>query len=194
MEELLKNSYKMSIIYSVIFIVMGLLLFLNPNGFVEMISYLIGALFLVYGITNIIKYAKAKELTISKFLLVLGVILSICGIFLIINPTFIGKIVPTIIGVCLIINSLEKLLYLRYTEEKNSEGYIISLVSGIVALLAGIFLLFNPLSGTLIVTQIIGVIIIVYAVMDLIEKLRFKNVIKKNNLKIDKNIKIIDEK
>ena len=194
MEELLKNSYKMSIIYSVIFIVMGLLLFLNPNGFVEMISYLIGALFLVYGITNIIKYAKAKELTISKFLLVLGVILSICGIFLIINPTFIGKIVPTIIGVCLIINSLEKLLYLRYTEEKNSEGYIISLVSGIVALIAGVFLLFNPLSGTLIVTQIIGVIIIVYAVMDLIEKLKFKNVIKRNTLKIDKKIKIIDEK
>ena len=194
MEELLKNSYKMSIIYSVIFIVMGLLLFLNPNGFVEMISYLIGALFLVYGITNIIKYAKAKELTISKFLLVLGVILSICGIFLIINPTFIGKIVPTIIGVCLIINSLEKLLYLRYIEEKNSEGYIISLVSGIVALIAGVFLLFNPLSGTLIVTQIIGVIIIVYAVMDLIEKLKFKNVIKRNTLKIDKKIKIIDEK
>lgn len=194
MEELLKNSYKMSIIYSVFFIVVGLLLFLDPSGFVEIVSYIIGVLFLVYGITNIVKYSMAKELTISKFLLVVGVILSVCGLFLIFNPTFIGKIVPTIIGVCLIINSLEKLLYLRYTTEKNSEAYVISLVSGIVALVAGIFLLFNPLSGTLIVTQIVGVIIIVYAVMDLIEKLKFKNVIKVSTKQIDKDIKIIDEK
>lgn len=194
MEELLKNSYKMSIIYTIFFIVVGLLLFLDPSGFVEIVSYIIGVLFLVYGITNIVKYSIAKELSISKFLLVIGVILSICGLFLIFNPTFIGKIVPTIIGVCLIINSLEKLLYLRYTTDKNSEAYIISLVSGIVALIAGIFLLFDPLSGTLIVTQIVGVIITIYAVMDLIEKLKFRNVVKVSTKKIDKNIKIIDEK
>ena len=193
MEELIKNSYKMSIIYSAFLIAIGLLLFLNPSSFIETISYLLGILFLVYGITNIIKYSKSKELSFSKFLLVVGVILSICGLFLVFNPTFIGKIVPTIIGVCLIINSLEKLLYLKYTTEKGSEAYTISLVSGIVALVAGIFLVFNPLSGTLIVTQIIGVIIVVYSVMDLIEKLRFKNYVN-DRKKIENQVKIIDEK
>ena len=126
--------------------------------------------------------------------LVLGIILTIIGLFLIINPTFIGAIIPSVIGVCLIINGIEKLMYLKYVEEKNSEGYIISLISGIIVLIVGIYLLFNPLASTLIVTQIIGVIIIVYSVMDLIEKMRFRGFVKGVKKQIDDNVKIVDEK
>ncbi len=194
MNELLKSTYRISIIESVFFIAVGALLFLNPGGFVEIVSYLIGAFALTYGIINIVKYAKNKEMGMAKFFLTLGIILSAVGLFLIINPTFIGSIIPSVIGVCLIINGIEKLMYLKYVQEKNSEGYIISLVSGIVVLVVGIYLLFNPLSSTLIVTQIIGVIIIVYSVMDLIEKMRFRGFVKGTQKQIDKSVKIVDEK
>lgn len=194
MNELLKSTYRISIIESVFFIAIGALLFLNPGGFVEIVSYLIGTFALTYGIINIFKYVRNKEISLAKFFLVLGIILTAAGLFLIINPTFIGAIIPSVIGVCLIMNGIEKLMYLKYVQEKNSEAYIISLVSGIVVLIVGIYLLFNPLASTLIVTQIIGVIIIVYSVMDLIEKMRFKGFVKGVKKQIDKNIKIVDEK
>lgn len=194
MQELIKDSYKISLVQSIFFIVIGLLLFINPASFVVSVSYLLGIFLLVYGVVNIIKYTQSKELSLSKVFLVIGIILSLAGLFLIIKPTFIGSIVPCVIGVCLIMNSIEKLMYLKFYLDKNSENYIISLISAIVALSAGVFLLFNPLSGTLIVTQIIGVIIVIYAVMDLIEKLRYKNVVNPRGKKIDKEVKIIDEK
>ena len=194
MQELIKDSYKISLVQSIFFIVIGLLLFINPASFVVSVSYLLGIFLLVYGVVNIIKYTQSKELSLSKVFLVIGIILSLAGLFLIIKPTFIGSIVPCVIGVCLIMNSIEKLMYLKFYLDKNSENYIISLISAIVALSAGVFLLFNPLSGTLIVTQIIGVIIVIYAVMDLIEKLRYKNVVNPKQKKIDKEIKIVDEK
>lgn len=194
MTELLKSSYRLSMAYSILFIIIGILLFVDPAGFVVLVSYLIGILLLVTGTNNIISYSKNRDLAASKVLLVLGVILFIMGTFLIARPTFIGKIVPSIIGICLIINSLEKLLYLNYLTEKSSDSYIISLISGIVILLTGLFLTFNPLSGTLIVTQIIGVLIVIYSVMDLIEKFRFKKGFKNIKKKDEENIKVIDER
>lgn len=194
MAELLKSSYRLSMTYSILFIIIGALLFIDPAGFVVLVSYLIGILLLVAGFNNVISYSKNRDLSVSKTLLVFGILLIIMGAFLIIKPTFIGKIVPSIIGVCLIINSIEKLLYLNYLNEKNSDNYVISLISGIIILLAGIFLLFNPLSGTLIVTQIIGILIIIYSVMDLIEKIKFKKGIKNIKKSIDKDSKIIDER
>lgn len=191
MYNLIKTSYKMSMIYSIVFILIGLLLFLDPAGFVELISYMIGMLLLIIGVNNVLNYSKNRDLAVNKTLLVVGVILFIIGIFLIVKPTFIGKIVPSIIGVCLIIKAIEKLMYLSYINDKNSEQYMISLISGIIIMIAGIFLLFNPLSGTLIVTQIIGVIIVIYSVMDIIEKIKYKNMF--NNKKNEK-VKIIDEK
>jgi len=191
MYNLIKTSYKMSMIYSIVFILIGLLLFLDPAGFVELISYMIGMLLLIIGTNNVLNYSRNRDLAVNKTLLVVGVILFIIGIFLIVKPTFIGKIVPSIIGVCLIIKAIEKLMYLSYISDKNSEQYMISLISGIIIMIAGIFLLFNPLSGTLIVTQIIGVIIVVYSVMDIIEKIKYKNMF--NNKKNEK-VKIIDEK
>jgi len=191
MYNLIKTSYKMSMIYSIVFILIGLLLFLDPAGFVELISYMIGMLLLIIGTNNVLNYSRNRDLAVNKTLLVVGVILFIIGIFLIVKPTFIGKIVPSIIGVCLIIKAIEKLMYLSYINDKNSEQYMISLISGIIIMIAGIFLLFNPLSGTLIVTQIIGVIIVIYSVMDIIEKIKYKNMF--NNKKNEK-VKIIDEK
>ncbi len=194
MNELLKSTYRISIIESAFFIAIGALLFLNPGGFVEIVSYLIGAFALTYGIINIVKYLRNKEMGMAKFFLTLGIILSVIGLFLILNPTFIGAIIPTVIGVCLIINGIEKLMYLKYLQEKGSEGYMIALISGIVVLVVGIYLLFNPFASTLIVTQIIGVIIIVYSVMDLIEKMRFRGFVKGTQKQIDKAVKIVDEK
>jgi len=191
MYNLIKTSYKMSMIYSIVFILIGLLLFLDPAGFVELISYMIGMLLLIIGTNNVLNYSRNRDLAVNKTLLVVGVILFIIGIFLIVKPTFIGKIVPSIIGVCLIIKAIEKLMYLSYINDKNSEQYMISLISGIIIMIAGIFLLFNPLSGTLIVTQIIGVIIVIYSVMDIIEKIKYKNMF---NNKKDEEVKIIDEK
>lgn len=194
MTDLLKSSYRLSMTYSILFIIIGLLLFVDPAGFVVLVSYLIGILLLVAGFNNVISYSKNRDLAVSKTLLVFGVILFVMGVFLIAKPTFIGKIVPSIIGICLIINSIEKLLYLNYLTEKNSDNYIISLISGIVILLAGIFLLFNPLSGTLIVTQIIGVLIMIYSIMDFIEKSRFKKGFKNVKKTIETDAKIIDER
>lgn len=190
MKELIKSSYKMSMIYSILFAIIGLLLFIDPAGFVVLVSYLIGILLLIVGTSNVLNYSKNRDLAVTKTLLIVGVVLFIIGLFLILKPTFIGKIVPAVIGVCLIINALEKLMYLKYLEDKKSESYMISLISGIVIMIVGIVLLFNPLSGTLIVTQIIGVIIVIYSVMDIIEKMKYKKMFKD----IKKEVKIIDEK
>lgn len=193
MIDILKNGYRLSIMYSIFFLMIGILLLINPAGFVIIVSYIISLLLITIGGNSVIKYYNSKS-GFASAILTFGIIMLLAGIFLIIRPTFIGSIIPTIIGISLIVSSSEKIIYARYQKDRETKSHAISIASAAITLVAGFFLVFNPLEGTLIVTQIIGFVIIIYSIIDIIGKIKlkkgFKNVVQKDI----SGIKIIDEK
>lgn len=193
MIDLIKNSYKVSMIYSFIFLLVGLLLFIDPKDFVIMVSYMISLAFIVAGINNLIRYSKDKS-GYAGATLTLAIILLMLGFFLIIKPTFIAKIIPLVIGICLAVNSLEKLISLKYLSNEYDRKYKVSTILGIVTLISGILLIFNPFEGTLLVTRIIGLVMITFSVIDIIDKIKLKKGIKDIKRDTEKDIKIIEEK
>ena len=54
-----------------------------------------------------------------------------------------------------------------------------SLIMSLITLTCGIFLLFNPIDSAELLTRMIGLIIMVYATLDLVETTTFKINIKK---------------
>ena len=54
-----------------------------------------------------------------------------------------------------------------------------ALVMSLVTLVCGLFLLFNPIDSAEVLTRIIGLVIIIYATIDLVETTTFKRNIKK---------------
>lgn len=177
MEKKINKMCNTSLIISLIFVVIGLFLFIKPDATISLISYTIGGVILTSGIFSAYKYFTAESLgNTINFDLVFGVLLIIAGLFLIIKPTALASLFPIILGIWIIINSVTKFQYALVLKKVKNEDWVgAALISGLM-FIWGVVLLFNPFKSALAITQIIGIFIIVYAVLDIINNF----IIKKN--------------
>ena len=80
-----------SLFNSILFLLLGIILFTNPGGIVKFISYIIGGILIAIGIFNILSYYKTlKKLNIeytSK--LISGIIIIVIGFIVILFSSFI---------------------------------------------------------------------------------------------------------
>ncbi len=174
----IKNMYKTSMIFSIILFIVGLFLLIKPETTLYAISYIIGILLILWGIVPVISFLTDKERkSYLEFDFICGVFALIFGLIIIINPDMIGSIIPLLIGIWMVINGVTKLEYsinLKKYEVNSNNSIIISLI----ILICGIVLIINPFKGAVILTKIIGLFILIYSVLDIIECHTLKKTVK----------------
>lgn len=144
----------------------GLVLLLIPGTLNKIIGILIGAALLIVGVLAIVKYTKEK-VNGSSLNLVSGILYSVLGVIIIIYPYSIINLVTICLGVYLIINGLLK-LKLALVLKKVTDKWIGTLVMGIITIILGLLLIFNPFAG-ITITKLAGAFLVVVAVFDLID-------------------------
>ncbi len=170
-----KKNFSLSLITSIIFVVLGLFLFIRPDATITTISYIIGGVLLVLGILSVIRYFRSDYgINALDFDLVYGVLVIIAGLYLIFNPTMLGAIFPIILGIWIIINSVTKFQYALVLKKLDKNDWKYTLLISFLTLAWGIILLINPLESVLVITQVIGIFIIIYAVLDIIDNFILK--------------------
>lgn len=190
----IKNMYKTSMIFSIILFIVGLFLLVKPETTLHAISYIVGIILILWGIVPIISYFTNKESqSYLEFSFIIGVFSLIFGVIIIINPDIIGSIIPLLLGIWMVINGITKLqcvLSLR----KNNVDTTTSMVISLVILICGIILIFNPFKGAVVLTKIIGIFIIIYSVLDIIECHTLKKTVKtvEKEYKKDNKSKVIE--
>lgn len=165
-----KKIFHFSILTSIVFIFLGICLFFYPDVVISMISYVLGGIILFTGVSSLIRYFTNKNKGILfSFDLIYGVFGVVLGGLLVLNPTGLATIIPFILGIWVIVNSIVKMRYSFRLKEYRNSAWFSTFVISLIILLWGLVLLFNPFEGALVITQVIGLFIIVYAVLDLIE-------------------------
>lgn len=190
MIESFKKMFRMSILTSIFFIIIGLFLFFKPETTITTISYILGAIITLTGIIFLIKYFSNKE-QFAAFSgdLVYGIMNTILGIALILNPTALAKVIPFILGIWIIISSITKLQYSFQLKVYQNKAWIPTMIIASITFIWGLLLLFDPFKGAMVITQIIGMFILVYAILDFIDVL----IIRQNLKTFKKEIKKIIE-
>ena len=169
-ERKIKKTFNLSLLTSIVFVIIGLFLFIKPDTTLSVISYVIGSILIISGISSGYRYFSEKGvLSIFSFDLVYGVLLLISGIFLVVRPDLLSVLFPIILGIWIIINSIIKFQYALVLKKIKNEDFIYTTLISFLTLIWGIVLLYNPFKTALLVTQTIGVFIIVYAVLDIID-------------------------
>ncbi len=172
-----KSMYRTSIIFSVVLILVGLFLLIKPETTLHAISYFIGIALIIWGLIPIIGFFSNKEnKNYLEFSFILGVFALIFGIIIMINPDIIGSIIPLLIGIWMVINGVTKLYY-SLTINKVSSATI-SIIISLVILVCGLILIFNPFKGAILLTKVIGISVIIYSILDLIECYTLKKTVK----------------
>ena len=186
-KELKKNFNKIfltSIITSILFIAFGIFLLIKPDTTLKIISYTIGIIMLLLGAFSFSKYISEKEKSIN-FNLIYAVICIVMGLVLILNPTALATIIPFILGFWIIINSVIKMQYALELRNNENSAWVLTLVISLLILIWGLVFVFNPFAGAMAITQMIGIFIIIYSVLDLVDSV----IIHKNVKDICKTIK-----
>lgn len=180
MENVMKKLFKSSIMMSLVLMILGVLLIFHSEATIISISYIIGAILIAIGVLAILKYVKNSKTPKNESLdIVYGIIAVILGIVVITHPTSIASFIPLVIGLGIIINSSTKLQYAFELKNKGNKIWKSTMIISIISTICGVVLLFNPFKGAVILTKIIGVLILLYAVLDIISTLSIrKNVVK----------------
>lgn len=181
MEIKVKKMNMTSIIFSIIFILIGAFLLARPEDAIHLVSYALGIILLLWGAISIVQFFTDKES--QNYLdigFVVGVFVFIFGIIVIVKPNTIASIIPLLLGIWMLINGVTKLSYaLTLNRLNNAAG---SIIISVLIIILGILLIFNPFAGAQTLVQILGVIIIIYSALDLAECFAIKRVIKKDKI------------
>ncbi len=175
----IKNN-KRNLFTSILFLIFGALMFAYPNSFISLVSKIIGIILVVYGILLIIKnyYETKQNSDTPSSTLILAIVLLVIGILFITLSNSIAQIVQYIIGAWILFNALERLIMALSLGYKNNK-FITQLVISILLLLAGLYTILKanlPL-------QIIGIVLMCYAILDIIGYITTYDNIEKEDIK-----------
>ena len=193
MEKMFKSSLKTSIIL----LILGLLLIFEAEATIKSISYIIGGILIAIGVLGIINFLRKNSPNNNNLDIIYGTVSIILGIIIITNPEAIGSILPIVMGITIIINSAAKLQYAIDLKSNKSDTWKSTMIVSIISVIFGVVLLFNPFKGAVIITKIIGIIIFLYAVLDIISTLCIKRNVSIIQKSIEENVidaDIIEEK
>ena len=161
-----KKTIWPSLISSGVILVLGLLLFFKSSVTLMGISYIFGGLIIAIGVLAIVRFISNNHSDISNQLnIVYGIICIISGIFFIEKPEIIGSIIPVVMGIGIIISSSLKIQQSFNLKSLNSSYFFWSFVTALLSLICGVVLLFNPFKGAVIITKVIGIFLVMYAIL-----------------------------
>ena len=188
--KMFKRMFQASVFLSVLSLIFGLVLLLNTEDILTTISLVLGGGLLFIGILLCVRYF-GKETIISSLEanLQLGILSILLGLTLIIFKNILYILVPILVGIIIIINSINKLDIAFIMKRDGVDKWYITFISAIITLIAGICLIVNPLGGTFLVTKAVGIIIIISSILDLIDTLNLIIQIKKTGKELKKIFK-----
>ena len=192
---MLKKVFNISIISSVLLFLFGLVLAVNAEGFIKSITVAIGVVLLLIGVFPVIDYFRYRKDGLGASVgLISGIFSIVCGLMLLINEDLLMILIPVFIGVWMIINGINKIQVSFEIKDLGEKSWVITFIYSVLIMVLGGYFIVNPISGATTVTSFIGIILCIYAVLDIIDcviiKVKVKN-FKKELEKIENNV--VDE-
>lgn len=181
-----------SIISGIILIICGLFLTIFPSFSIIVISRVIGAMIILSGIVKIIGYFSNDLYSLAfQFGLALGIFSIILGTVLIIYPKWMASVLPIIIGLVILINSLFTFQTSMDSKKFGLDYWWVSLILSILTSILGITIIFNPFSSAAVMMAIIGITTMFFGAEKVFVSL-YTVVVKKKNKEKEKYIDVTE--
>lgn len=188
MKEIFKKTTNSIIFSSIIAIIVGLILIFYPSISLKTMGIIAAIYIIVYGIILIILDVKAYKYYIPFDGMLPGILSVVLGIILICKPSILSIVFAFAIGVWIILTSINSLkLALALKDEETP--WILLLILGILDLILGVIVIFNPFEASLTLSIFIGIMLLVHAIIDIVDMIIIKKDVKRISNAFEKRIK-----
>lgn len=172
MQDIFKKIYRVSLASSVLFLIFGLFLIFQTQAVIKTVSMIIGLLLLIIGIFPIINYFRNRfKSFFTSAGLLYGIFSVVAGIIIMVNHNLLATIIPALTGVWMIVNSVNKIQLSMQLRDNNVSNWLITFIFAILILIGGAFLIVNPFNGAVILSKTVGIIIVIYSVLDIADSI-----------------------
>lgn len=166
----LKRSMN-GIIMSLVELIIGILLLINPVGFTSGIIIVFGIILMFCGLVNIVKYFRAEpEDAAAKQLLAKGLAELLVGAFCAFRSHWFVVTFPVltlIYGVVILFAGLTKVQWAVDMLRLKRKKWFLAMISAAVSIVCGVVIITSPFSSTAVLWMFTGISLIVEAVFDI---------------------------
>lgn len=172
MSSLFKTVQQHALLRGIVYILLGVFIFLKPNDAFNVIVYLISAYNAIIGIVklvNAIKYKENSTMAIAIFYLVFALI-----ILLFAKP--LASILPVFLGLIIIFGGVVRVSQSMTLKKYVDVSYLPMMFYGIILILAGVLLLFKPFASLIMLFQFLGALMVFSGISEIINAIRYRNI------------------
>lgn len=174
-EEFFKKTGIVSIVTSIVFAVLGLILMYNPSQVLTVICYILGAIFIIVGGFKVLAYFMAKgKYNIYNIDFAFGLIAVVAGIVVIFASETIINIFAIIIGLWIIYSGLVRVGLALKLKKVKSEFWIAAAIIAAMMIICGLYIVVDAS----VVATAIGLIMLVYGILDLVQSVIYLKTVK----------------
>ena len=157
-----------TMLLSIAYIVIGMLLLIMPEASLLWICNAFGVVVLVTGIVCLIQYARIRGTGFTApFMLVGGVITAGLGIFTLAKPQVVASFLPVVFGIFIVVDGVSRVgTAIDLAKRKGQKWWMLLLLS-IVSVGLGVLLLLHPFDAAVSVVMLCGILLIVEGALNL---------------------------
>ena len=161
-----------SMAMSLVELIIGILLLVNPIGFTSGIIIAFGIVLMIMGISTTIKYFRTEpeEAAVSQ-ILVKGLLMLLAGAFCAFNSHWFIATFPVltlVYGVVILITGITKVQWTIDIIRMKRSKWFWAAISAAISIVCGVVIITSPFSTTAVLWMFIGISLIVEAVFDMI--------------------------
>jgi len=153
-----------------VYVLLGLVLFLKPTATASFLFTIVGVLLLVYGAVTVLSFFLRGGIGFSSQAeLVFGVISAVIGGLFLAHPTFLLDFVFLILGVYVLADGLVNLKRGLDLRARGYAGWTATLVTSVISVLLGVFILWRQGHvAEAVLLRVIGAAFLYEGVVDLL--------------------------
>ncbi len=167
-QRMYNKSAPMLIVESILFVVMGILMLINPVGILSAMTFVFGCALILIGFYRTVSgFIVSHEYGGGWLDVLFGLINIIIGVLFLVYP--LGSVVSLlyVFIVLFVFKALRALVFAINMVRAKFGHYVFNLIMAIVFVILSVALLFYPLAGAVAVVIYLAVILLMYAVADL---------------------------
>lgn len=154
MLKAIRNSL---VLTSILYTILGMVLIIFPGAALNWACALIGVVTLLYGLTRVVGYFRGGGSYNQRFNLFVGVVLLVLGAFLLIAPQFIVSIIPVVLGIYILVDSVAAVKRALDMKALGFEKWWISFLAALVLAAFGAVMVFRPFATAETMVMFVGI-------------------------------------
>lgn len=168
MRSMLKIAKTGYLVLSALLLLAGVGLTFFSDTFYPILTVLLGVLFLAFGIVKLVGFfSKDPYQLVFEADLVFGILYLVFGLLLLIRPENTMSIFGILFGLILLADGLTRVRIALDARPFGIRAWWLILISALATAILGVILLFHPGEGTKVLTQLLGISLMVDGVMNI---------------------------